>query len=149
KESGVVTRNAAQLFCEEIKSRFGREVLLVDCALRLERQTFLAIGQREAFSQDDVLTVMASLRPESAEGFHIAPTSKGILVLAGNTGSGVLYAVDHVLDNIELGAFGEPILPVVEVADSPDCEIRGATFTGYAHVRSVVASLAMSGWSGL
>ncbi|MDH7601137.1 MAG: hypothetical protein QHI38_03215 [Armatimonadota bacterium] len=133
-QSEPITRNAAHMIRGELKQRFGCEVSVADWNISGCKFQALALGWDYNFSCEKAKDVLLRLCPQGSEGFHISPVPGGA-VLAGNTGSGVLYAADHLLDTIRWDEAGRPTQPVDEVIDRPDCEIRGATFTTYAHPR--------------
>jgi hypothetical protein len=132
KESGVIVKNAAQMIHDEIKEKFGFEALVSDWPYREVDLSMLAVGEQDDLQDSDIAARLHCLKPEGSQGYHIATTNKGVYLLGANTDVGVLYAAACFLDNITCDETGKLVLPTTEIVDSPDCEIRGASFAGYA-----------------
>lgn len=132
KESGVIVKNAAQMIHDEIKEKFGFEALVSDWPYREVDLSMLAVGEQDDLQDSDIAARLHCLKPEGSQGYHIATTTKGVYLLGANTDVGVLYAAACFLDNITCDETGKLVLPTTEIVDSPDCEIRGASFARYA-----------------
>ncbi len=132
KDAGQIERNAARMIVDEIAGKCGSGVALADWPVSGGSLKALAVGGVGSFSPETAAEVLAALKPDGEEGFEIRTADDSTIVLAGNTGSGVLYAACHLLHSIEY-ADSAPVLPDLSTADSPDCEIRGCSFASHGH----------------
>lgn len=129
-DAGEVERNAAALLVEELEQRCGVRVPVIAWEIDVPADmAVIALGQPGV----DSARVIRSMYPEGREGFEIG-TAGDCLFLAGRTASGVLYAVDHVLDELTFSD-DSLIIPGPDVRDAPACCIRGCTFTSHAYPR--------------
>lgn len=125
-----VTRNAAALFIDEIKSKTETEIYVTTdsqmpaCALIIS-----PVGPT------DLIQLIENIDIQHDEGFAIRSTQTGIAVL-GQTGAGVLYGVDHLLDSLTVDQSGAA-LPLTDIDDQPDSLIRGASFSTHTYGRYV------------
>lgn len=133
--AGAIERNAAQLLADEVRDRSGVSVPVVEVAT-WTAQPLRAIALAElGLDINQAGEMIAGMAVTNDEGFAIR-TDADVIVLAGKTGAGVLYAVDELLDSLEYSAESVSV-PQINVDDAPDCVLRGATFATHDYPRYV------------
>lgn len=126
RNAGQIERNAVSLLVDEIRERTGAVIPVVPCEWDTRSLAAVALGSVPPALPPDVTV-------NTDEGFAIR-TADGVMTLAARSGAGVLYAVDHLLDSIQYSG-ADAHVPVTNLDDSPDCIIRGASFSSHAYGR--------------
>jgi hypothetical protein len=142
--AGPIERNAAGLFADEMERMTGVSIPVLPWDVETRAALCaIAIGNPDA----EAARVLGEMHPEGAEGFEIR-TAGSALILAGNTGSGVLYAVDHLLDGLECRE-NTVSIPETNVSDAPDCTLRGCTFTTHGYPKFMLEQADLDGMKDL
>jgi hypothetical protein len=122
--------NAADLLASELEKKTGTRPLIEHGRFDSPCHA-IVISPNDTFQPDTAYRLLRDIDIENAEGFAIR-FAGGHAVLAGATGAGVIYAVDHVLDSAEY-AGGTASIAEFDIDDAPDSILRGATFTTHAY----------------
>ena len=143
-EAGDVERNAAALLVDELEERFGVRVPVTTWEVDVPADmAAIALGR----SGQDASRALEAMRPEGPEGFEIKEAGD-CLIMAGRTASGVLYAVDHLLDTLTCSG-GCLTVQNPNVRDAPACCVRGCTFTTLAYPRFMLDEADLDGMKQL